>query len=243
MRLSDVSMFGRYDDLESGGAKFADKMGIAFHKDVWPDTKVVINWGMLARRADRYREGQVILNKNTCSNKMKAHYRFAEVVNVPKVWHKMEYIPESCFPVLGRALNHSGGTDIVKIDEPTEGVSKAFFSQYIVKKAEYRVHVLGDRAIIISFKRRGTTGNMEDVVWNDGTGWGFREYSGIYFRKLAIMGVAAVKSLNYDFGAVDIIRGQDNQLYTLEVNSAPALAMHRARIYASEFKRHLGITL
>jgi D-alanine-D-alanine ligase-like ATP-grasp enzyme len=53
--------------------------------------------------------------------------------------------------------------------------------------------------------------------------------------------VNAVVALGLDFGAVDLLIGDDGQTYVLEVNTAPACSPMTAACYIGAFQRLLGL--
>lgn len=55
------------------------------------------------------------------------------------------------------------------------------------------------------------------------------------------MAVLAVNCLGLDFGAVDLLIGDDRETYILEVNTAPSCSPLTATEYIMAFKNMLGI--
>lgn len=53
--------------------------------------------------------------------------------------------------------------------------------------------------------------------------------------------VKAVEALGLDFGAVDLLIGEDRQTYVLEVNTAPSCSPLTARAYVDKFAALLGV--
>ena len=107
-------------------------------------------------------------------------------------------------------------------------IGEEFISQeYMKKEKEYRVHIIGNKAVIISEKipfRDSSFWNLESCHFQD-----ISEYP----EELIEIAKKSVNALNYNFGAVDIIQS-DGNLYVLEVNSAPGLNAHHRAIYARE---------
>lgn len=148
------------------------------------------------------------------------------------------------FPMLGRDYRHTQGRDIVKYNDLESWEEREnlrihdFYTEYIDKKGEYRVHVLGDNVPCITKKKRMEDEEQNELIWNYDNGWKQIKYneSGRYWDELAELGKSAVKALGYDFGAVDIIVGQDETLYVLEVNTAPGLIEDRIDMYVEYFR-------
>ena len=117
-----------------------------------------------------------------------------------------------------------------------------FLVQYIPKKSEYRVHVLGDKAINVSQKIHSPSAIEENRfihphVWSKERGWTLQTIEDNELTTIKELAIRAIEALDYDFGAVDIILGNDNKFYILEVNSAPRLNIVRRRLYAKFFRQ------
>jgi hypothetical protein len=70
-------------------------------------------------------------------------------------------------------------------------------------------------------KKLGRKGRSREVWnWRNGYSYLFRRASEMP-AELKLLGTRSVDALGLDFGAVDIIEGQDGQFYVLECNSAP----------------------
>jgi hypothetical protein len=125
-------------------------------------------------------------------------------------------------------VNSTNGRGIVEFDI-SEGVRPPrapLYTAYIPKKAEYRVHVFDGKVVDIQQKRkkRGFEGEREAKIRNLRNGY-------VYCRDginapagLDTLAVAAVRAVQYHYGAVDIIYNEKkDKLYVLEVNSRPGL--------------------
>jgi len=130
-----------------------------------------------------------------------------------------------------------GGMDVVHMREVHGNIP--LYVKYMKKKHEYRVHVIGEHTDVQQKRKRQETPNEEVdyQVRNFANGW-------VYCREdLAIplgmedLAVRTVRQLGLDFGAVDIIWNQQQNLMTvLEVNSAPGLEGQTLEFY----RTHLG---
>lgn len=138
-------------------------------------------------------------------------------------------------PMFGRSRYHSRGEDIVQPNDMMRRYCIDYFIQYIPKRAEYRVHVLGDKVVSVSKKVKRHKG-INGKVWNLNNGYKYIEYHGLLKWILGRIGRKAKNALGYDFGAVDIMLGKDMKIYVLEVNSAPRLNYKRRKLYAEYFR-------
>jgi len=115
-----------------------------------------------------------------------------------------------------------------------------YFVEYIPTAREYRVHVAFGECIKISEKVAGPDGTPCPWIRNTGSGYTFRNPR----TRLGSLGQAAaidaVRALGLDFGAVDLIVGDDANTYVLEVNTAPACTTPSTAIaYAEAFQNKL----
>lgn len=120
--------------------------------------------------------------------------------------------------------------------------------ELIDKDLEFRVDVFRDSAFRLHVK----TGPEDKIAWNrEGTDWvsfgyktmvkGIEERFGAptgQIREAIELAKRSVKALNYDFGAVDIIRQKGTgKLFVLEVNSAPSLCEVGVRKYCNRIRK------
>lgn len=206
--------------------------------------ELVVNWGTKGN----FNKDEKVLNRNIVFNKAEALLKFrADGIRTPQIYFDIDKIPIH-FSVLKRDKEHSQGGDIIYIKSIYEKPIKGdYYIKYIDKIAEYRVHVLGDEVVSISQKMPKDV-HAHPIVWSLKNGWHHVEYWDKWFKllktiqyyRLSMLGKRAVKSLGYDFGAVDIIMDKYFKLYVLEVNSAPGLIERRAKLYAEYFKHCEG---
>ena len=215
--------------------RLAKRMKCKCDKEYEGDGKeFIINYGGKCKIAN--------LNTKIRFNKLRAFRILKKAeVPVPDIFNKYARIPEECYPVLTRRKYHARGEDIIFINNKEEMNEMDreeidFIVKYIQNKAEYRVHVLGD--IIASISKKKKRNEDADIhVRSFENGWTHREYHGMHYFKLAELGKKAKNALGYDFGSVDIILGNDNKFYVLEVNSGSKLNKKRRIIYAKYFKQ------
>lgn len=190
----------------------------------------IINYGGNYEFAD--------LNKNVIFNKLTVYEKLKEAgISQPRMFKKGENIPDEAFPLLARKKYHSQGRDITYVAnreqlERLEDWKYDFLTEYIDKKSEYRVHILGDNASVsVKFNNDG---RGDSIVRSHSNGWKQIAYNGEWHEELIMLATKAIDALEYNFGAVDIIR-KKNKLYLLEVNSAPGLEPRKLELYKNYF--------
>jgi len=180
------------------------------------------------------------LNKKVIFNKLKAYEILKEAeINQPKLYYKEDVIPDGAFPLLARKEYHSQGRDIIyihnreQLENNLEYFMYDFLVEYINKTSEYRVHILGDKALVnVKFCGEEVA---DPIVRNHRNNWRQISYDREFKDELVELAKKTIKALGYDFGAVDIIRKR-NVLYVLEVNSSPGLEDRKLEEYKQYFK-------
>lgn len=194
----------------------------------------VIRWGSVA--STPLKPGRVINARAAilkASDKQQALMDVqAAGLSVPRIWSAESR--DIQFPCLGRQVNHHGGTDIqlclqmfdvrraIREDNPNKS---AYFVQYIPVKTEYRIHVWQERVIKKSEKVLTDEAKYQPWVRNFEGGFTFRQPGERVPATVQFLAVQAVELFGLDFGAVDIILGDDGRAYFLEVNTAAGLTV------------------
>lgn len=159
-------------------------------------------------------------------NKLSAIRRFRER-DIPTVRTFREPPSDtSVYPLLYRAFHHAEGRDIKLIETPraAERCDDGFFTQVIPNDTEYRIWIFHRYTLGCYLREKYWPVQREGFGRNWWSGWGFTILSrddSNYPRQACEYAKDAVAALGLDFGGVDIIKGNDNRLYVLEVNSAP----------------------
>ena len=235
-----------------GTRKGETAVNLAFHlKDceggyiIPEDVNFLVNYG----RTDVNNSAN--LNSKLINNKYTQILKFKEAgLNAPNVslidWNRSRTYR---YPMIARKYFHCKGKEAIYIRNRISWLRRKkrvnkrhYFVEYIPKETEFRVHVCGDEAIGIStkFKFEGTN---HPHIWSRDRGWGQVDYDGEHNEILKELGGKAIKALNYDFGAVDIMLGLDGEFYVLEVNSAPRLNRRRRKLYAKYFREKFKETV
>lgn len=189
----------------------------------------IIRWG---NRGDlRFNASGPVLNRkeacNNASNKERALELMARAnVSVPPAVTRFDGSL-----VVGRTDTHMQGSGLFIItcqrdfDLARDHLHCTHFMKYIPTEREYRVHVFRGQIIARSEKRMSDNATSL-VVRNFETGWTFH-YVDSVSREIDDAALRAMSSLGLDFGAVDVIKSVNGNVYVLEVNTAPSLVKER----------------
>lgn len=141
-------------------------------------------------------------------------------------------------------LRGHSGDGIVLATKADAVVGAPLYVQYVKKQKEFRVHVVFGEVIDVQEKRKRSdlpedfTANFQ--VRNHHTGWVYCRENVQEPTGLREMAQATVARLGLDFGAVDLIWNEKrNEVYVLEVNTAPGLEGTTVENYAAAFTRNL----
>jgi hypothetical protein len=143
---------------------------------------------------------------------------------------------------------HSGDGIILVSEQGTELPRAPLYVQYVKKQKEFRVHVAFGEVIDVQEKRktkRSEDGDGEGVpanyqIRNHQTGWVYCREDITEPDSMRDMAERTVQNLGLDFGAVDLIyNAKRNEVYVLEVNTAPGLEGSTVEKYAAAFVKEL----
>jgi len=225
----------------------AQELGIVSNPNVLTaENQNVIRWGTTRTLSISGKELNKAEAVKLASNKAKARQVLLEAgLPVPTP-------TETMFPVIGRTERHSQGSGFFichnEADvERAKARGAVYFSQFYPKQNEYRVHVAGNRAILMSIKE----GDKNQYIWNKRkSGFTFRHLrrsvwlEDEHLRNMVRSAKKAVKALGLDFGAVDIMADADGSYAPFvisEVNTSPALSPLAVQKYAKYFREELAI--
>lgn len=119
--------------------------------------------------------------------------------------------------------------DIVSSRVPLENAP--LYTKAVDNNGEYRVHVMNGEVILYQKKSRrrledGTVATAEGehaMIRNLASNWVYRTGNLKRLERIENLAIDAVKALGLDFGAVDIIKDEEGNVFVLEVNTAPGL--------------------
>lgn len=201
---------------------------------------VVINWGSskcpyasinlagaVARAANKLQAFTVMQKKG---------------VSVPTFSADRSGISWTGLTVVRHRLSGHSGEGIELVIPGAEMPQAPLYVEYIPKKDEYRVHVVGESIILVQRKARN-----RDV---ENPNWKVRNHSnGFIFVRNDVSpppGVLeeakkAIQAIGLDFGAVDVIYNEAKQkAFVLEINCAPGLEGSTIDDYVTAFKENFG---
>lgn len=144
-------------------------------------------------------------------------------------------------------INSTNGRGIVEVnlDEVNHIPYAPLYTEYIPKKAEYRVHVFNGEVIDVQEKRkrRGFDGTRDTRVRNCVNGYVYCRDGIDPPQGMSQLALDAVRALGYSYGAVDIIWNERRAAcYVLEVNSRPGLMGTTAERYRDAIIKAFNLT-
>jgi len=154
---------------------------------------------------------------------------------IPETWIRDQDVK---YPCIVRQHRHAQGQNFYIANNKAEIETIPFDSPYYYQEIwpnekEYRVHVCGDKTHGISYKpsietdirRNASITGEELIVTSD------------YPKQIETLAIEAMRALNLDFGAVDIMTNGD-KCAILEVNASPGLGTDKRKIqgYVDYFK-------
>lgn len=193
---------------------------------------VVLNWGNSNAKVGKYCKliNHPISVKNS-ANKINAFKKMSAAsvstvewttdIDKARVWLETGYRVVERNEICG----HSGiGINIVNDSVDELNPDCQLFTKYIAKREEFRVHVFN--GIVIDYQMKKARIEKPDSyckeIRNHSHGWVFCR-DGVNRNEIVMNeAIKAVKALQLDFGAVDVILA-NNKAYILEVNSAPGI--------------------
>ena len=133
-------------------------------------------------------------------------------------------------PVMARKLHHQGGVDVryttsLKWIKQRMAGGWAYFTAFVPSKTEYRVWVYRSAHLCTYEKSLAHPEKQKNKhTRNHKNGFAFVLVKEERVPRRAVeLAKLAVKALDLDFGAVDVLAGTDGKAYVLEVNTAPGV--------------------
>lgn len=214
------------------GARCSDLTRVRPHRP-----HVIVNWGNTAALPGRPEKAWRVFNEpvsvEAAANKIEAlsgmarsgvpTVRFTVSREEAEEWNRRGY------RVMCRTLlRASEGRGLVVVDaaSPDPMPQAPLYTRYFPGRDEYRVHVIGGRAVDVQRKRvRNGEAERNIAVRNHGNGWVFCREGVVLPDAARDAAERAVTALGLDFGAVDLKVGDldRTRVAVMEVNTAPGL--------------------
>jgi hypothetical protein len=210
--------------------------------------KTVINWGSSVLPANV--EGSRILNNPARVAAMSNKRTFFELIGntdarLPRYSTDRATARQWNTRVVERHIlnGHSGAGIVIRENSLDIGVAP-LYTEYVPKKAEYRVH-FGGGGDVIDVQRK-----IRDPA-REPTNWHVRSHDNgfIYVRDgvrenmpgdVIEQALLVARESGLEFGAIDVIYNQSRgEAYVLEVNTAPGLTGETVNSYANYFRQFL----
>lgn len=190
----------------------------------------IIRWGNRAEVRFQAAVAGGVLNKKNALNDASNKGRCLELLTNAGISTPPAATAFNGDLLVGRTETHIGGSGFYLITSQRDfelagRLGCTHFMSYIPCQREYRVHVFKGTILGAAEKLMATDGTCTSLhIRNSGSGWKFR-YNNIdrIPREVERIAVEAVNSVGLDFGAVDVLKSINNNLYVLEINTAPGL--------------------
>ncbi len=195
------------------------------------DNSVIIRWGtresINANNSIIYNTAKAIAN---ATDKLVSRQLFAEKgVNAPRLLNNIEDYREGI--VIARPFVHSKGKNFVVLNTKQEVAnhwrSGWYYSEFVDKVREFRVHVGSSKALALMEKHNPSNGS---IAWNRAINdtEPFTRISQTQADEQNLLpvlqeAIKAVNALGLDMGGVDVMLDRNGVAYVLEVNTAPTL--------------------
>jgi len=149
----------------------------------------------------------------------------------------LEWTREGQMVFCRNLLSSSGGRGIIIVGGNNDASGAPLYVKYKKKRKEFRVHVFNGEVIEVAEKRKRGGFDSQDpfnfYVRNWENGWVFCCQNVVEPANLRPLALKAVNAVGLNFGAVDIIWNEfENMCYALEVNTAPGVDNRTAKAYA-----------
>lgn len=242
-----------YKMSSTSSRKIAEALGVKrifVSKDTYVPKPhhILVNWGSHREYTNVYyvNHPQAV---QVAANKLKTFKCFKEhdIQTVPWTTSKVkvaEWLKQGHTVFARTLLNASEGKGIVEMSGANTTVTDApLYTQYKKKKFEFRVHVFNNKVIDVQQKRKKKDFDEQAtsaLVRSYNNGWVFCRKDVVEPKGIRKLAVDAVKCLQLDFGAVDIIYNEsEDKCYVLEVNTAPGIEGKSVPLYANALKAYL----
>lgn len=179
-------------------------------------------------------------------------YQWFEANNIPSVEYTADaQVAEQWlrddYTVFGRRLlNASCGRGIVVMEKDEDGdyaiTPCPVYTKYKKKKREFRIHIFKNNivAIVEKKRKRGFEGQRDTKIRNLENGYVFVQNTGELPDGLSELALRAAAVTDSDFKGVDVgFNERNNELFVIEVNSAPGIQGSNIGKYLNEIIKYV----
>lgn len=236
-----MNLFLAHRRTRPTGRVLATALGIEFGVQIRSNPETLIRWGNAAEWAwDRVNH---VINKASAISLAGDKYRTLEVLRDASILvPDFQLSPFDAGEYLARKRRGFGGKDITICNQPSLHVPGAeWYSRYIPNNREYRFHVVGGEVVRTQRKYpdRPHLDTHGGKIKNHANGYVFKAPQSKLRPARLETAIATVQALGLDFGAVDAIIDSREDMYVLEVNTAPACSPLTAQAYTNALRQYL----
>lgn len=213
---------------------------------------VIIRWGSRIPFNGEFVSYNTAKAIETCTNKKLSREKFIENgVRCPRLITPQNYDEINPTKVIARPHSHAKGKNFVVLKSKQAFLNHYrngwYYSEFIDKDSEFRVHVVLGKVLGVLQKPRPEDGGE---AWNraiNGEAFELQEWKTVK-KDIMLQACRAVKALNLDLGAADVLF-KDGEAYVVEVNSSPTLnssphiTEKYAKVFEFIFRNHSGTKL
>lgn len=241
LRLGKTSTHGIRDWLRENAR--IDLPVVRNDRPIPNNADTVFRWGCTSNIPGR----PTIINQSRAihwvNNKLRSRQHFADVDLAPPTVTHSQRLGELRYPVVVRPEHHAQGRRLHLCNNEREARHWAnrygafYASEYVPKRAEYRVFVGSGRAVWVAEK---TPGNRNEVAWNVARGGRFDNVRwGDWPLDVVDLAIQCFNETELDFGGVDVMVGENGRPYCLEINSAPSQTSPYRQSCVAKYFKHI----
>ena len=205
---------------------------------------ILVNWGIVDVLPNAtYLNSPVAVE--LAADKLKTFQRLTQF-GIPVPNHQT-FKPTGSDLWLARTTLHGHSGQGIVLATPDQLPTAPLYTQHIPKAAEYRAIVVNGE--VVDFKQKlkrrpysddnptGHVGEHHPHVWSYENGYIFAREGIERPSGLDELSVLSMKALGLTYGALDIIKAEDDKLYLLEVNTAFGLDGSTTSLVASAIRK------
>lgn len=237
---SELWVRRKLDDFKLFWRIYTNSLVDKYDKNLNPipdfSNNIVVRWG---NRIEAILTNAIVYNKakniELATNKFLARKTMLENgVSCPILYYPtIDNLDLLKYPVIARPYYHAKGKNFIVLNDKIElrnfidtnknSLDSWYYSEFIDKIKEFRIHVAHGRILNYLEKPNPNNGNL---AWNraqNGQAFSNVKWSD-YNNIICYESIKAINSLGLDFGGVDIMLDNKGRAYVLEVNTAATLA-------------------